>query len=189
MSKTLQPDQASSKMKSAARSASAYTVAERCPLSWVGNADASTTRTFVVPYTRSLGSTTPPSSRAIIAALPSWWLLGPTAQCVRVAGTKRRAQHTCASQIRHPLHVGRILRDRLGIRSSRLLHELCNRLRRPELPGQAYHSQQHLAVKVDGQEPWVDRRVLNWVRRRARSRARTAGAARAQSRGSSRTRP
>ena len=57
-------------IKSAAFSATPYSVLDRCALICSGITDASTTRTFAVSYTRRCPSTTPPRSRRIIAAVP-----------------------------------------------------------------------------------------------------------------------
>ena len=57
-------------MRSAAFSATPYSVLWRWALIWSGRTEASTTRTFAVSYTFSCASTTPPRLRFIIAAVP-----------------------------------------------------------------------------------------------------------------------
>lgn len=66
-------DRRSPLMISAAFSATANTLAWMFPRGINGNTLASTTRKFVVPYTFSRLSTTPPCSRGIIAAVPETW--------------------------------------------------------------------------------------------------------------------
>lgn len=63
---------------SLARSATAYNVLVRWPLTWKGQIEASTTLTLLVKYTFILESTTPPDSLPCIEQVPTGWLFGAT---------------------------------------------------------------------------------------------------------------